>query len=548
MIHLDYNYYTVSDLDTILDQALQNGIQTDTKKIEYYNIICAFDIETTSFLDEDNNESMYIDNDVFKYLKGIKIKITDKIIKEFPDFSKIKKSVFPYIIFSKEEGIKIDSLYHELCTEFPYYFNEDNNNNIYDQLENIIDVFNKQRIPTTIEISPKRSIMYIWQFAINGHVIIGRTWSEFLDMIDSITKRLETSKYRRLLVYVHNLQYELQFCRFLFKWSKVFAIDTRKPIYAITESGIEFRCSYILTNYSLATWAKNLQKYHIKKLVGDLNYELKRHNTTYINQTELNYCINDVLIVSAGIQEKQDDEKGFIYKIPLTCTGYCRRYVRHNCLYAGGKHGWRKQYRKYNSLMKSLTLDVDEYKQLKRAFQGGFTHASAYYSGELLEDVSSIDFTSSYPYVMLSEQFPMSKGKIVNIDTPEDIEKYLKYYCCVFDIKLFDVKPLTDFENYISVSKCYLKENVIENNGRVVSGDMITLTITNVDFEIIRKTYTWDKTKTQIGNFRIYKRGYLPIEIIKSIIELYQKKTTLKGVIGKETEYLVSKGLLNSVY
>ena len=31
------------------------------------------------------------------------------------------------------------------------------------------------------------------------------------------------------------------------KWSKVFAIAPRKPIFAITEGGIEFRCSYVLT-------------------------------------------------------------------------------------------------------------------------------------------------------------------------------------------------------------------------------------------------------------------------------------------------------------
>ena len=37
-------------------------------------------------------------------------------------------------------------------------------------------------------------------------------------------------------------------------------------------------------------------------------------------------------------------------------------------------------------------------------------------------------------------------------------------------------------------------------------------------------------------------------EVIRSIIKLYQDKTTLKGVKDKEQEYQVSKGLLNSVY
>jgi hypothetical protein len=75
---------------------------------------------------------------------------------------------------------------------------------------------------------------------------------------------------------------------------------------------------------------------------------------------------------------------------------------------------------------------------------------------------------------------------------------------------------------------------------------MIATTLTEVDMQIINFAYTYDRI--EISNFKIARKGYLPIEIIKSIIELYQKKTTLKGVKGKENEYLVSKGLLNSAY
>ncbi|WP_442514418.1 hypothetical protein, partial [Pseudomonas promysalinigenes] len=61
--------------------------------------------------------------------------------------------------------------------------------------------------------------------------------------------------------------------------------------------------------------------------------------------------------------------------------------------------------------MDDLTIDKDTYIQLKRAFMGGFTHANANYSNKVLTDVSSVDFTSSYPSVMISEQFPMSRFK-----------------------------------------------------------------------------------------------------------------------------------------
>lgn len=401
---------------------------------------------------------------------------------------------------------------------------------------------------TRYDHNDKRSVMYIWQLAVNGRVIIGREWSEFVYVMDHIAERLELGKYKRILVYVHNLAYELQFIRFLFAWSKIFAIDKRKPIYAIAENGIEFRCSYILTNYSLAKLGDQLQKYKVKKMVGDLDYSKLRTPVTPLTDEELQYCINDVLVVSAYIKEQIEKER-YIHKIPLTCTGYCRRFVRKNCLYGPVFRLWRKQFRRYHAFIKSLKIrTIDEYKQLKRAFQGGFTHSANLYCMYTLEDVSHVDFSSSYPYVLLSEQFPMSTPEDVDCSklTKDEFEYLLKHYCCLFDIKIFGLKQRFEYESYIPAYKCFQSRGMIENNGRVYSADMIATSMTEVDMSIVNHVYSFDRI--EISNLKIYKKGYLPIEIIKSIIELYKNKTVLKGVKGKENEYLVSKGLLNSVY
>ena len=50
-LHSDTTY-TVSDVDEILKIALTKGTCKNNKKIRYHNIICAFDIETTSFTDD----------------------------------------------------------------------------------------------------------------------------------------------------------------------------------------------------------------------------------------------------------------------------------------------------------------------------------------------------------------------------------------------------------------------------------------------------------------------------------------------------------------
>ena len=106
----------------------------------------------------------------------------------------------------------------------------------------------------------KVAIMYEWTFGINGLVIIGRTWKQFILMMKYICNYLVTDPKHRLVCYIHNLGYEFQFMRRYFEWHKIFALEERRPIYALTDSGIEFRCSYLLSGYSLAKLGENLLK------------------------------------------------------------------------------------------------------------------------------------------------------------------------------------------------------------------------------------------------------------------------------------------------
>ena len=129
-------------------------------------------------------------------------------------------------------------------------------------------------------VKEKRSIMYEWTLCINWVIIVGRTWEEFLNTYNRIVEWFDTYERRRLIIYVHNLSFEFQAFRKLFKWDKVFSLSERKPVQALTEDGIEFRCSYILSGYSLAKLSDQLQKYKVKKKVGDLDYSLIRHSET----------------------------------------------------------------------------------------------------------------------------------------------------------------------------------------------------------------------------------------------------------------------------
>lgn len=392
----------------------------------------------------------------------------------------------------------------------------------------------------------KTAIMYEWSFCIYGVVIIGRTWQEFITMINTLSRILQLTDEKRFIIFVHNLSYEFQFIRKHFTFDKVFSMDVRKPLYAVTDTGIEFRCSYLLSGYSLAKLADQLHTIKLEKKVGDLDYTLLRHSKTPLTDEEIGYCVNDVKIVAAYVAERADQDGG-LARLQLTKTGYVRKYCKDACFYEPDKPKKKSAKRaRYKELINGMILEPDEYDQLKNAFQGGFTHANPVYSGRVMHNVTSYDFTSSYPAVMIAERFPMSRSEQIEITGKDEFYHCLKYYCCLFDIEFINLRSRYIFDSYISSSKCFKLDKPVINNGRVVAADRLACSITEQDFYIIKAMYKWDSVR--IANFRRYKRDYLPLDFVKSILTLYGNKTTLKGVKGKEIEYLNSKEMVNSCY
>lgn len=462
--HTDTNIYTPDEIRRVIAAAIpETAICKDNKKVELFNVPCAFDIETTSFYSGATGEN-------YTYEQAQKL------------------------------GVKLE----------------------------------------------KRAVMYVWQLGINGRVIVGRKWYDFVRCCNVLSEMLNLHINRRLVIYVHNLAYEFQFIRKRFTWNKVFSLDVRKPLYAITDTGIEFRCSYLLSGYSLAKLSEQLIKYPVTKLLGDLDYSKPRHTDTELTPEEIAYCVNDVRCVMAYIQELLE-QHNTLHKLPLTKTGFVRKHCRALCLRTRNEQNKIVPNWGYINLMKDLRLSgLKELSMLQRAFAGGFTHANADYSGKVIENVSSYDFTSAYPFVMVSEMFPMSGGVFVEVKSVEQLEYLTQHYCCCFDVELTNVFANITTDNPLSVSKCFVRDNVCENNGRVVAAKRIATTITDVDFHILKRFYKWQSLR--VGAMVIYKRGYLPTPFVKAILDLYENKTRLKGVAGKEVEYLQSKEMLNSCY
>ena len=395
----------------------------------------------------------------------------------------------------------------------------------------------------------KRAVMWAYGIGINDTVYIGRTWKSFVDAMYILSDYFNLHDERRIIVWVHNLGYDFQFFRKWLEWKAVFALDPRKVCYALSTIGIEFRCSYILTGYSLAKVAENLHSHSVKKLVGEIDYTLPRHSETILTDKEIAYLENDCLVVTAHISEQIEIEKG-IANIPLTKTGYVRRYVRKACWRDTSKKQ-RDDYTKkeYSDFIQSLTLDMFQYKSCKRAFQGGFTHSNPCYVGSIMHNVTSLDIISCYPAQILSNLYPITPPQYIShFDNKEAFLNTIKKNCCIFTITFYGLESVINYDHYLSYSHCYIPydKKYQLSNGRIVNAEELSTTITNVDYFIIQKCYKWNSCK--VSGFIKWGWGYLPKPIIESTLYMYEQKTTLKGVDGKEVEYLSLKEMLNSIY
>lgn len=396
-------------------------------------------------------------------------------------------------------------------------------------------------------ITNKRACMYVWQFAVGtDFVFVGRTWDEFIKFVDDLKKMLHLHRAKRLIVYIHNLAYEFQWIRQYFNILEMLAISERKPIKVLTDIGIEFRCSYILTNSSLDTLCKN---YNLKNAkTHGLDYNKIRNSKTPLSDDELEYIVNDVLAVNEYIYIEMTQHNDKIDMIENTSTGKvrveCREQTINLSKNGGNDNGAAIR---YHGMIQGLTLEPDEFLLMHKAYQGGLTHCNSHHMGKELHFMESKDFTSSYPWQMMKPCFPMSRGKHIGpIDDINEFNNYLKYYCCIMSITLYDVQPKLKQESILASSKCWDNVDYQTNNGRVYSAGKLTTACTELDLEMYSKFYTW--SKFTVNDLYVYAKGYLPKQLVMEVLKLYNDKTTLKGVSGEEINYLSAKQKVNSVY
>lgn len=383
----------------------------------------------------------------------------------------------------------------------------------------------------------EQSIVYLWALHFHKHfTVLGRTLEEFRHVLGEMCKELVD---QWAVIYVHNLSYEFQFLRGIYDFAEdeVFALDSRKVLKCDMFGKIEFRCSYIHSNMSLAEYTKKMKVEHVKMSGEEFDYTVTRYPWTDIADKEYKYMLHDVWGLAEALEVEMSVDGDNLYTIPLTSTGYVRRDVKKAMQKAA--HIW----------IKDVLPDFEVFQMLREAFRGGDTHANRYYSGRVLENVKSADRSSSYPDVQCNNMFPMGRWTREKEPSLEWVLYLLsvRRKAAVMRISITDVKLRNIYDGcpYISKDKCRRVLKGSFDNGRVLEAEYLECTVTDIDLKIILDQYS--------GDIRIYdiaytRYGYLPEELRKVDLSYYAAKTELKDVAGQEVYYVKAKNKLNSVY
>jgi len=397
-----------------------------------------------------------------------------------------------------------------------------------------------------------QSIMYIWQFRLDGYTIIGRNWYEFLEFMDRLNRYFTEAK---LVCYIHNASFEFQFLKGIHEFhpEDVFCTD-RNKVLKFKWGNVEFRDSYQLSNMSLHMFTKSFNVEHQKLDGDDFDYSEKRYPWTELTDEQMQYCVNDVIGLQEAVTALMERDGDTLATIPLTSTGYVRRDVMDRMRESGE--------------MKKLALDTGDgsrippyevYRLARRAFRGGNTHANRIEVTAAEEDpvdvfeVHSYDRSSSYPDVIVNQRFPVGKWGKADAGLTDPLYYYLsRGYAVLADIELANVK-LKDNLNpvpYLPVDKCGVNgrdlRGCVSDNGRIIHASWLRTAVTDVDFRIIAKQYDWERLTVKELWFCRY--GYLPEPIREATREYYRNKTELKGIREQISLYGKSKALLNAIY
>lgn len=343
-----------------------------------------------------------------------------------------------------------------------------------------------------------------------------------------------------ILCFVHNLGYEFDFLlKNVSRPKKMLSNSTHRVISTTLEDfpQIEFRCTLMLSMHTLRYLGEQLG---FEKLESDYRFILPSDTVTF---KEKEYCLRDN-DVTAKYVASLVEEFGKLRDIPYTKTGRVRKTFYH----------FYEQYYRDTKPEWDLLPPENCYMAMLDAFAGGCVFSNPFFTARLMYNVHSYDITSSYPFAMLSELFPYTIEKKEEF-TLSDLSKPF----WIAKIKFNDIISKYPWQ-WLSISKMNDCDPMTSRffNGKLINSQWVVRTITNVDYELIKKTYSFSSVEI-LEYYACEKYDKLPPPYIDTIKVYAEKKSRLKEIVKKtpksdpnyiriNAEYNLAKNDFNSIY
>ena len=411
--------------------------------------------------------------------------------------------------------------------------------------------------------------VYQWALRFCRETGFGRTPSELmaaLRRIEEVNKL--SSDGVHCVIYIHNSSYDLAYLKDYF--FREYGTEDFKMLASGNHHYITFevgpwivRCSYKLANRSLAKWGRDLGIPH-KKKSGLIDYNVRRYQDSKLTRSDWLYMLYDVIALEECVLEEMRLAHDNLNKIPLTSTGYVRRDTR-------AEFGLD---RKNRERFKKMRLDRQTYGDCRMSFSGGLTHGNRFYAGKTVRGaIRHRDFRSDYPsQIRVSDRCPVGKFNLIYEWEPgltyswEEVDELTRDHaalitCIVENMELLPGVTLP----YAQESKFALAAHsdyipLVVDNGRLVkTKGRTTVTMTEIDWSILRRQYNM---KTTIIAVRAAKCGRYPQYLRDVTDRYYHGKYHFKQLIkdkkkagapeeeirDAEASLTKSKNRLNGIY
>lgn len=266
-----------------------------------------------------------------------------------------------------------------------------------------------------------------------------RTRSEFSECVENLSNTYN------VLVYYHNLSYDMRYLNFNCEFTKHFKVEKITAYSAATPLCYELKNKNSGNTISVRDSAKlfTMSIKNIGDLIGfkklDYNYSTVRYIDTELSATEIEYGIRDTEIMQIYFCKKYGIEffSGISNnKVALTSTGETRKYIKK----LSNRSDTRIQYKDLKEICTTINNDLqknpEKFNFCKLAYFGGLCFSNHARTGKIIsEKTHSIDLTSSYPSAMIYGEYANGIMERETIENATNKIEFIKKLPLLFVIK-----------------------------------------------------------------------------------------------------------------